>query len=582
MNNKRLLGVFLLTLVLTILTGLLFVQQNPSVTGQVVRGEVLETEPSFTNIEATVYYTVSSEDKIDSNGELIWHNPEVVAEYDVTTSFGYCVIPESRRGFYEDVKCQGSGVHNGEVYHHSTIKKTEAESEPLDEGSKFTQGITSTQTNPQKKHTVAVNPIQGSHCCINYDTEMYIDFGRGNEWNGVYVAEDTGSAFRGECKIDIYGGVGREELEESRRQVDSSPRIWLLDDDGYCGPSGGNFRGERGGAPRVSGTQSSSYSYQNSVVGATKILDVYQGFIPRVKESCDQTEYGEKRECFEELIRNYALESELEWNDACASDESFNASIVDDINSEAVQFSAAQARDMEYDEENKQYNVQIEDLYDREHPYFVLALREDLFEEGGYELDLSAEVKSFNLGEDLDENTLFLFVNKLNRDGNVLYPSSAEDILFNPRSVGKDIVREAALKVADCGFSEQTNCSCVFDMEDSRGVRFAEKKIMPRGSLSELGVASTFNVSRGSLVPDEENNLVIEDLETSVFNYLYPEGQLRLFKHESGEILALDYIPERFEACELPVKHELVCLGPGEDSEYGVSSSSEMRYTVQI
>jgi 3D (Asp-Asp-Asp) domain-containing protein len=132
------------------------------------------------------------------------------------------------------------------VYNYRTIRKTLEESEPIDDGGKFSRGVTKTGTNPTKKRTVAVNPVQGSPCCINYDTEMYIDFGRGNEWNGVYKAEDTGSAFRGECKIDVYGGVGLEELEESRSQVDSSPRIWLLDDDGYCGPGGGNFRGERG------------------------------------------------------------------------------------------------------------------------------------------------------------------------------------------------------------------------------------------------------------------------------------------------------------------------------------------------
>lgn len=200
--------------------------------------------PTFTNIVSTVYYTVSLDDFDGS-----WYSGEAsYAGIDVTTPLGWCVIPESRRGFYEDVKCQGSGVANDKLYYFNSIATTQRDSVVAGEG---ISGITSTGTEPIGKWTVAVNPVEGTQCHIPYGTLMYIRFSDNNPWNGVYRAEDTGAAFRGECKIDIYAGIGKGAVDAAVADgvSNSRPQIYLLDDDlNLLPPDVRNIMGSHGSA----------------------------------------------------------------------------------------------------------------------------------------------------------------------------------------------------------------------------------------------------------------------------------------------------------------------------------------------
>jgi 3D (Asp-Asp-Asp) domain-containing protein len=188
-----------------------------------------EQKPVFENIVTTVYHSVKSTDFPQ------W-TTGVSNEYDLTTSIGWCIIPQSRRGFYEDIKCQGSGVHEGRVYQYNTVELSPADSIPID--SRYTTGRTAKQTNPKPKWTVAVNNQPGTPCHIPYGTLMYIDFGAGNPWNGLYRAEDTGSAFRGECKMDVYAGVGLQESRNAEQHVSGkTPKIYVLEPSSPSPPS---------------------------------------------------------------------------------------------------------------------------------------------------------------------------------------------------------------------------------------------------------------------------------------------------------------------------------------------------------
>ena len=185
-----------------------------------IRPQIQQQEPTFTNIETTVYHTVSSEDTTQ------W-TTGASQQYDVSTRLGWCVIPQSQRGFYEDVKCQGSGVHEDRVYQFNTIEQTPQDSIPIEP--QYTRGRTAKSINPQPKWTVAVNNQPGTPCYIPYGTLMYIDFGPGNPWNGIYRAEDTGAAFKGQCKIDVYAGVGLQASQEAEQHVSGkTPDIYIL------------------------------------------------------------------------------------------------------------------------------------------------------------------------------------------------------------------------------------------------------------------------------------------------------------------------------------------------------------------
>lgn len=211
---------------------------------QRIERNINSLSPTYTNVETTVYYTPSCEDKTS------WCSPEKGSCFETTRQIvdyygdnynvrscvedrraGWCCIPEEHRGVYEEIKCQGSGVCENSVFYHSQLRPTQADSVALD--TKFTSGITSRQTDPRPKWTIAVNPIPNTPGHIPYETYVYLYFSQNHPWNGIYKAEDTGSAFRGQPKIDIYAGVGRAARDEAMAAGISgqTPLVFLLDED---------------------------------------------------------------------------------------------------------------------------------------------------------------------------------------------------------------------------------------------------------------------------------------------------------------------------------------------------------------
>ncbi len=114
----------------------------------------------------------------------------------------------SPQGFYEQVRCQGSGMCDGASYNYKTIK-------PTREASSHGEIATACGTTPQAHRTIAVNNNPGTPCYIPYGSRVQIDFGTGNPWNGEYIAEDTGSAING-CHIDVFVGSGKDAVSAAR------------------------------------------------------------------------------------------------------------------------------------------------------------------------------------------------------------------------------------------------------------------------------------------------------------------------------------------------------------------------------
>jgi 3D (Asp-Asp-Asp) domain-containing protein len=144
----------------------------------------------------------------------------VVTYYDVTDGDAYCKGLEpsdcndiskcsakcNQRGcgygstvscweaFYYDTMMQGTAYYKGSYYSYKT---------GIQKGGKL--------GNPKSlffepKMSIAVNPNVGQAGYIPWGSRVYIDFKADDEWDGWYLAEDTGGAFRCCPKIDIFAG----------------------------------------------------------------------------------------------------------------------------------------------------------------------------------------------------------------------------------------------------------------------------------------------------------------------------------------------------------------------------------------
>jgi len=105
-------------------------------------------------------------------------------------------------GFYEEVKCQGTGFSSNEncKYRYYDIQTTKQASPCHPLGGSFI---------PTPYRTIAA-PSD-----LTKGTEAYIYFGpEYDDWNGCYVVEDRGSAIKGN-HIDLFVGTGKEALEST-------------------------------------------------------------------------------------------------------------------------------------------------------------------------------------------------------------------------------------------------------------------------------------------------------------------------------------------------------------------------------
>ncbi|MBW2964605.1 hypothetical protein KY363_04040, partial [Candidatus Woesearchaeota archaeon] len=155
--------------------------------------------PNFT-VRTTGYWIALEED---------WQGWYTGADY---TQYGpnWCHIPQSKRGFYEDIKCEGSGLTNdGQMVAHTTIATTKEATKSVD----FNKWRQSKSERPpvRPKRTLAVNLAPGTDCYIPRWSRVYLKFPEpNNPSTGWYIAEDTGGAFTGKCKIDVFMGVGKQ------------------------------------------------------------------------------------------------------------------------------------------------------------------------------------------------------------------------------------------------------------------------------------------------------------------------------------------------------------------------------------
>ena len=556
---KKILVLTVAVLLSALFTSLLYVD-NP--TGQVTLSEVKseQGDPSFTNMEATVYHSVEEEDYEE------W-STGAAAEYDVDTDLGYCVIPEDERGFYEDVKCQGSGVgEDGGVYHTSTIEPSEADSTTLNG---FENGRTSTGTDPEPQRTVAINPAENTPCCIEYGTEMYISWGENNPWNGVYKAEDTGSAFRGECKIDVFAGTGLDSVDQALEHVHDSPKIWLLDEGGYCGPgSAGQGVGES--QPTVRGEQTSRYSNQQELPAAKTFYENARRFGEEIKNLCTLLPYEEKESCIEDNALVSAVSNGVFYNSRCISEGIITNNFSSDEGS-----SGGIVRLANYDEDEQTVSVTFSDIITSQ-PHTV---EFDLDRIENHEnLDLREEGEGgFNITEDIQKGTIIEFLT--NVEDTVTDRSS---VVFNPEEPATYLVRNVANRASDCFSSSNSSCHCTFDLDERvKALTFVENKVRMRGQPSTNSVRTVPGIDRGvTNLSDSDNVSVSEDEQFTI-----EVDESIYFHKENDSLLVMNEKPQN-KQCDLQYRHENICLTPHPDEsragQHPLMKDLDIRYTIKI
>lgn len=434
---------------------------NTQLTGNVVSSAPPNLEqqiPTFNGvILTTVYYTpVSAEFSTWYSGKK--------------DNYGsYCKIPQSIRGFADSVSCQGTGMHNGEIYSYSTIGPSESNPGKSLEGYKF--GRTSSGTDATPKRTVAVNNVPNSPCYIPMGTKMYIFFEEGNPYNGYYVAEDTGAAFKEKCKMDIFAGIGKSARDDAAKYVSGKrPQIYVLDKDFQLPEPGYNYGGY---IPSVSGTYKSYYSYETDASSQmSKIKDVYE-IAKKIVDSCKKPElkldtYAKAKDCVDKSIKTLKLEDAFrtkistECEETQDSTNTYITTALSEIKGSTGFINIQGAL-------KEKSDVEVLTIGSREIGRSTLKRAFVTLEDasGSYELKLEDEAaelsETLNIGDEL-------LITNLKAD---LIPeptiSLAKYIQINPSALASGNLNELIRQLSDCTTADQESCACTINYEGQNG-----------------------------------------------------------------------------------------------------------------
>lgn len=533
-----------------------------------IEPKINQAKPTFTNILTTVYHSVSSTDFPK------WYTG-AASNYDVTTSRGWCIILESLRGFYEDVKCQGSGVHNNRVYQYSTIQITPEDSVPIDQ--KYTRGRTATQTDPHPKWTVAVNNQPGTPCYIPYGTLMYIFFEQGNPWNGVYRAEDTGVAFRGMCKIDVYAGVGSFASNEAIRHVSGKkPQIFILDPEqeltnrlsnelaeSYKILSPEDYVAKYGSSvitteyiPQLDKSLAQvgeiivPYSSSNTLLGILNFYETIKKFSNEILKDCSIMKYEEKDYCIHKKIKEYQEKIQITQ---CFETKTQNIFL------EEIEI------DQQINMSGKIINLNTEE-YD---------LKFTLEQTRGPSINMSLTVPTI-MKPLFQEDTYIKIQNaKITQKEEILTLITTENTTYAAIEQEKAIIenkREIALKAADCNQVEQ-DCLCqinlaktdmIYELIDNRII--ANNQEIKTNTHFYPQSTEVTDAIRPHFTPMMLNYQVPFDYRLQQNNDIIIENTQKLLFKKEQNMNGIIYVQQNYEPelemCELKEKHTIFCAQP--------------------
>lgn len=545
-----------------------------------------EDEPATFTLDATVYYTSLYDDFNTwcsaKKGSCFSSNQEIVDYYGNTPKIddcvferkgNYCCIQESDRGFKEDVKCQGSGKQSDKIYKAGTIKDTQASSPFLLD---FVRGKTAVGFDPQPKWTVAVNTKERTNCYIPYFSLMYIYFGNGNEWNGVYRAEDTGSAFLGKCKIDIYAGVGVDKKNAAVAAISGKKaKIYLLDKDMNYLQSNDRIQA---GVLSQTGEIHAPYRQRYSIDDIGELYDLSKDFAKEVINKCSNLQVKTQKEtCIDQQISQFEKKN-LVVTQSCL-DEGYP---IDDENYLADHFQKKFPVKIGGNVVSKEPQGTLENSEDAKlilsqvpnNRVLVMKFVEDntlivdawnKFQVGDY-LELSY-VDIVQMG-----NEMLVHVG----DDKKSKEAQEKEIIVNPGYYTRDLLKNTATELADCTTSSQPECLCnVNTYGGINHISFLDHKIFYTDFTEGNYVDLTIDI----FPQDTSITTTIEKSESTEFSLLIsPSGKLAFKKNSANELIAIadQSLQPNLEAC-IPEKfHYLMCTNMKD------SDDTPLRFTLKI
>ena len=475
---SRKMHLIIILFLLLILTGVLYVvtaettetQQHINkwneINDKLKYSDLEDENPTFTNIETTAYYTPVLEDFngnwcspkkgscFKSTQEIIeYYNKNTITECINQRNAGYCCIPPEDRGFYEEVKCQGSGYANGKIYHHADIKPDTQDEGFLNNNKQ--NGITAKGTDPTKQRTVAINPKSGTECFIPYWQKMYIYFGKDNTWNGVYMAEDTGSAFEGECKIDVYVGKGKNELDHNGRHVNGNPKIYLLDEEGeVIKPEQGKLQ-----TGNVVGKIYSQYANTVQVEGITEIINPTSEAIQEILKKCEpKTTISEKEKC----VLKYLNETKVITIKNNCGEGNMPIHTIKEAKKQNTTIGGYVTQIINKSDK-KEIHITIKDETDTAKIILSMSQNND---------------KKINIGDYL------ISTNPVYEKGDI--KTKYSDTIINGPDVTKSELRKILVQIAECGTAIQNACNCEIKTNQLKNITYKNNELQAQNGISIL------------------------------------------------------------------------------------------------
>lgn len=306
-------------LALLIVTALLLPYAVTAAAGN-VPGTSIKYEAEYPDTRTTVYKTAECE--VQGN-EPIWCSPAtedgcITSESQIRNEYpsqgkclsqdkGWCCIPPDDRGFYEEVRCQGSGACQGKTFHTSSISPEPMANPVRDEE---TGGETSSGVTPERQHTIATNDDPSSDCYLPVGSRVYIDFGPDSAWNGEYMSEDIGSAIdrraeSGNCKIDVYAGIGEDAKQSANEEAGRrSANVYILEwGDDSTEPVEPTTT-ERGSTSISKGFLNAKYRYHNTL----PVMRDLARTTSNVKNALNQCNPQNAEKCAQDALKQYTTD----------------------------------------------------------------------------------------------------------------------------------------------------------------------------------------------------------------------------------------------------------------------------------
>lgn len=569
-------------------------------------------KPAFT-ISPTTYYTPAFTDTgswcSPTKGDCITNTNQIQTIYGsnptitscLSRNAGFCCIPESDRGFYEDTLCQGSGQYNNQIYKYNTITTNPSSSTPI---KGYTRGQTSTGTDPIKQWTVAVNAKKGTNCYIPYNTLIYAYFGEGNPWNGVYRAEDTGAAFQGECKMDFYAGVGIDAVTEAKKYIDPSKtvQIYILNEKLEYIPTADL---SSIGLSAQTGEIKVPYTFTYSLPGASELYEQVQKFVERTVNTCFEKPYAQKQTCVDEQI-NKTNSTKLQVSRMCLEAGFLPAINVTNLSNNYTSWDTIiKAGGQIYEKEPAQMTTTT--VKDKERGTYKLsstgylkitqipsnepltlkfpdqdALPEG-FDWGSLQKDDYVEfthLKVLSVDQSKNEITVKAFDPLKEKD------KQAENINVNPGYFTREIMKSVATNLAECTTAEQDECKCnvaIWGLFEN--ITFAEGKM----TLTNMTQSNYVELSQKIYEQNESIQTNITPTTNTDFSKKLKYTDLRFKKNKNG---SLTYINEDYEpdlvTCEPKNKYYLMCADTGNSQSNGeqtqgpIIDEDALRFSIKI